>query len=366
MTIRKLIALLLFVLAQHAATAQIKLLNEPPLGYVCYRASGPLLMDGKLDEPDWNNVPWTEDFVDIEGSLQPLPHFRTRVKMLWDDDYFYIAAEMEEPHIWATFTERESVIFLENNFEVFIDPSGDTHNYYELEINALGTIWDLMLNKPYRNGGIPFSAWDVRGFRFGIHKEGTLNDPSDVDSLWVVEMAFPWKILAEAAPGKRKPQEGEQWRVNFSRVQWRLDIVDGVYQKTINPETGKPFPEYNWVWSPQWAINMHMPEYWGYVQFSEVKAGQGTVSFVRNPEEEIKYLLRELYYLQHNFFRENNRFAQNLGELPGEKTHIFESHNIIFDAAQSRFRLSIAYDAHTKWHISEDSYIWRTQDTPQN
>ena len=56
--------------------------------------------------------------------------------MLWDDQFFYVGAELEEPHVWATLTERDSVIFHDNDFEVFIDPDGDTHLYYELEMNA--------------------------------------------------------------------------------------------------------------------------------------------------------------------------------------------------------------------------------------
>jgi hypothetical protein len=117
---------------------------------------------------------------------------RTRAKILWDDQYLYIGAELEEPHIWATYTQNESVIFHENNFEIFIDPSGDTHNYYELEINALGTRWDLLLTRPYRNGGLPITAWDIAGLKTGIHLAGTINQPADTDTLWSVEIALPW------------------------------------------------------------------------------------------------------------------------------------------------------------------------------
>lgn len=352
------IALTILLLSE--ALPQIKLLEQPPLHYIAYRTHAPLEMDGILNEADWQNAPWTEDFTDIEGPGMPKPLHRTRVKMLWDDDYFYIAAELEEPHIWATFTERESIIFHENNFEVFIDPSGDTHNYYELEINALGTIWDLLLTKPYRNGGLPFSAWDIRGFKFGIHKQGTINDPSDIDTMWTVEMAFPWKILAEAAPGKQKPSDGDQWRVNFSRVQWKLDIVDGAYQKTIDPETGQPYPEFNWVWSPQWAINMHKPEYWGYVQFSDIPAGTGTEAFRPHPDTHIRYLLRELYVLQMRYRHEHGHFAKNLEELQPENPAIFKEIQPAFDVAQTRFMISApSYNGHSYWHITEDSRIWK-------
>lgn len=345
---------------------QIKLLEEPPLHYVCYRASGPMVMDGKLDEASWQHVPWTEDFIDIEGPHMPLPYQRTRAKMLWDDDYLYIAAELHEDHIWATFTERESIIFHENNFEVFIDPGGDTHNYYELEINALGTIWDLMLTKPYRNGGLPINAWDISGFKKGIHLRGTINDPSDTDTLWIVEMAFPWRILSEAAPQKRKPHAGEHWRINFSRVQWQLDIVDGAYEKRINPETGQAYPEHNWVWSPQWAIDMHRPEYWGYLQFSDIIAGEGTEEFVTNPDAEIKYLLRELYYLQKAYMIKHEQFAENLKLLEPEKPDLFARLNIDFDVARQCYTLSAtSNDGKRTWHIRHDSRLWMTQKTPR-
>jgi len=117
----------------------------PPKGYVCYRATTPVKIDGRLDKPVWQAAPWSDSFVDIEGDAKPRPRFRTRVKMLWDDNYFYIGAELEEPHVWATLTEHDSVIFNDNDFEVFIDPNGDNHEYYEFEINALGTGWDLLL-----------------------------------------------------------------------------------------------------------------------------------------------------------------------------------------------------------------------------
>ena len=121
--------------------------------YIAYRLTERLEVDGKLAETSWGMAPWSEPFVDIEGAAKPAPRFRTRVKMLWDDAFFYIGAELDEPHVWATLTEHDSVIYHDNDFELFVDPDGDTHEYYELEINALGTVWDLFLMKPYRDGG---------------------------------------------------------------------------------------------------------------------------------------------------------------------------------------------------------------------
>ncbi|MPY88409.1 MAG: carbohydrate-binding family 9-like protein [Luteitalea sp.] len=293
--------------------ADFETLPFAPRQAICYRAPSRMTLDGQLDEAAWRAAPWSDPFVDIEGHGRP--RFRTRAKMLWDDEHFYIAAELEEPDIWGTLTERDSVIFRDNDFEVFIDPDGETHAYYELEVNALGTVWDLMLLQPYRDGGPPIDAWDIPGLRVGIDLRGTINRPGDRDEGWVVEMAIPWKALREAAPGRRPPRNGDQWRLNFSRVQWRTDVKNGTYVKRLDPSTGKPLPEDNWVWSPQGAINMHMPERWGVVQFSGMHAGRTTTPFVEDPNDRVKWALRRLYYRQRQFRAAHGRYAADLSAL---------------------------------------------------
>jgi hypothetical protein len=245
-----------------------------PRSYICYRTADPLAIDGRLDEPAWLAAEWSAEFVDIEGDAKPAPEWRTRLKMLWDDEYLYIGAEMEEPHLWATLTERDAIIYRDNDFEVFIDPDGDGRNYYELEINTLGTVFDLFLPKPYREGGSAVIDWDIEGLKSAVTIQGTLNDSSDRDEGWTVELAIPWSALAEHASEGRAPRDGEEWRVNFSRVQWNLEAIEGGYRKIMDPETGKPVPEMNWVWSPQGAVNMHIPEMWGTVRFREALADE--------------------------------------------------------------------------------------------
>jgi hypothetical protein len=246
------------------AGISLLLAPAPPETYIAYKTSSAINIDGVIDDLAWGAAPWTSEFVDIEGSAKPKPPLRTRAKLLWDENYLYIAAELEEPHVWATLTERDAVIFHDNDFEVFIDPDGDTLNYYELEINALGTVWDLFLTKPYRAGGVPLNAWDIRGLKSAVHIQGSLNDPANRDRGWSIELALPWKVLAEAAPERRAPEAGETWRLNFSRVQWDTDVVDGRYVKLKQPE-------HNWVWSPQGEINMHIPERWGFIRFAPPK-----------------------------------------------------------------------------------------------
>jgi len=228
-------------------------------------------MDGTLMGGAWSALPWTDDFVDITGDPDLAPHFRTRARMGWDESFLYVGAELEDPQVWGTLTERNAVIYEDNDFEVFLDPDGDGRNYYEFEINALGTIWELSLPKPYREGGEPVLGCNLPGLHSGVHVRGHLNDPSTVDEGWSVAIAFPWAGLAPYA-GDRPcpPRTGDEWRINFSRVQWRHEVVDGAHVRV--PPHGTPrvegeHPEDNWVWSPQGEIDMHLPSRWGRLVF---------------------------------------------------------------------------------------------------
>ncbi|MDP8232970.1 MAG: carbohydrate-binding family 9-like protein [Candidatus Zophobacter franzmannii] len=311
------------IFAEEAWTDYIPLpeLGYGPLKYQCQKTDVALNIDGKIDEKAWDKVEWTEKFVDIEGSLKPEPTYKTNVKMLWDDKYFYFACAMVEPHIWAKLKERDSVIFFDNDFEIFIDPDSDTKNYYEFEMNAFNTVWDLLLISAYRDPGPnAIDSWDIQGLKSAVHIDGTLNDPSDIDNGWSVEVAIPWKVLEECAQGA-PPKPGDVWRVNFSRVEWDTDIVDGDYIK-------RKAPEHNWVWSAQGLINMHYPELWGFVEFHD-----GPKTVLKKDYyilERIKWQLRRLYYKQYTYRLKNKQYTDipvEMGlivsrEFPPPRIHI--------------------------------------------
>jgi hypothetical protein len=331
-----------------------------PRHAICYRTASRPTVDGKLEEAAWRAAPWSDPFVDIEGHRRP--HLRTRVKMLWDDESFYFGAELEEPEIWATLTERDSVIFHDNDFEVFIDPDGDTHAYFELEVNAFGTVWDLMLLQPYRDGGPAIHAWDIAGLQVGVDVLGTINRPGDRDDGWTVEIAIPWKILREAAPGRTAPRAGDQWRVNFSRVEWQVDVSQGAYRKRLDAKTGKPLPEDNWVWSPQGAIDMHMPERWGVVQFSDAPAGTRITPFVENANERVKWALRRLYYRQRQFRAAHGRYATDLGALDVASIQVEGlAFRPIMQVTDSLYEIRANGFDDAVVHIRQDGKMWLTR-----
>lgn len=323
-----------------------------PEGYVCYRAAGEICIDGKVSESDWSQAPWTDEFVDIEGDLKPLPRYRTRVKMLWDENYFYIAAEMEEPDLWATYRERDSVIYHENDFEVFIDPDGDNHEYYELEINALGTEWDLLLVKPYRDGGPAIHGWDIAGLKTAVALQGTINDASDRDQGWTVEIAFPWTALAEAAHRSCPPEPGDRWRVNFSRVQWKLNATDEGYAKRKDP-SGKALPENNWVWSPQGLIAMHYPEMWGFVEF----AGSSG-DFELTSIDHTRWLLCRLYYAQRIYHEDYGSYTESFESLGIDLFNYEKPGPPSLTITPSGFEILVFDTQGGAHHIDESGHIW--------
>lgn len=346
--------LLLFM--STAVSAQEILRDFDPKTYIVYRAQDSLLIDGKADERYWQQASWTDDFVDIEGNNQPVPRFRTRAKMLWDDRYFYFLAELEEPHIWATLRQRDTVIFYDNDFEIFIDPDGDTHRYYEFEMNAYNTIWDLLLITPYRDhANAVLNDWDMRGIKTAVGIHGTINDPSDKDEKWIVEIALPWESLKEQAPNRRRPESGEYWRVNFSRVEWQVDVVEGKYVKRTDPESGKKLREDNWVWSPQGTINMHRPETWGFVLFSDQNPAKSSEAFDIPAHEYVKWELRKLYYAQREYYRQNKTYAEELTDLNAElpdKAEMIKSpggYTILLPEVATR----------TFWYIDEQGHTWK-------
>ncbi len=331
-----------------------------PERYIAYRTPAPLEIDGHLDEPAWEAASWTANFVDIEGNGGPTPRFRTRVKMLWDDVNLYVATELEEPHVWGTLVERDAVIFYDNDFEIFIDPDGDTHHYYELEINALGTLWDLFLVKPYRDGGPAINGWYIRDLQAAVWVDGTLNRPADQDRGWTVEVAIPWAALAEAADRPSPPEPGDQWRVNFSRVEWRTDAVDGSYVVRKDTLPGRTRPEDNWVWSPQGLIDMHYPEMWGLVQFAASEVGSGIEAFEERPEDRARWFLRQVYYAERRWHTRHGRYSADIDALGLHSPDLegFDE-SLMLDATPTLFEARLRDTLGGFLRISQDGRVWR-------
>ena len=329
-----------------------------PNSYICQRAGSLVNVDGILSDEEWSQIEWTDYFQDIEGEGHATPRYKTRAKMMWDDSCLYVAAELEEPNVWANIHKRDAVIFYDNDFEVFIDPDGDTHNYYELEVNALATAWDLLLTKPYRDHGHPIDSWDITDLKVGVSIDGSINNPDDKDRGWTVEIAIPFKVLTECLPNEGAPLTGDYWRINFSRVEWKVRVDNDHYVKLTDPKTGKSLPEDNWVWSPQDHINMHMPEYWGFIYFTDKKAQNSGSEFSLPEYEKTKWLLRNVYYQQVAYHEQFGYYAKTLSELG--ILNSFKLKNLPTPGLEKTIRGYDAFlpaDENKYWIINEDGEI---------
>lgn len=284
-----------------------------PQAYMCNHIDTSLmLIDGLSAENAWKDAAWSRSFVDIEGVHMTAPYHNTKVKMIWDDVNLYVFAQMSEDHLVATLKNHDDIIYRDNDFEIFVDLDGDTHNYCEIEVNLYNSVLDLFMAAPYRNGGPLVMDWTCRGLETAVSYQGTLNDPSDIDEGWAVEMAIPWTSFSMHYK-PNLPSAGDFVHVNFSRVQWGYDVVDGAYVKRKDAE-GKQLPEHNWVWSEQGKINMHMPEMWGHVFLSP----DSDAVMPEMEGEQERWILRQMYYAQRSARSETGYFISSIDEFGTE------------------------------------------------
>lgn len=257
--------------------------------YICYRTADKILIDGNLEENCWHCCQKSPPFGDIVDGKPGF--FHTQAALLWDEKYLYVAFWIQEPFLTAELTEQDSLIYSENDVEIFIAAD---HCYYEFEINALGTIYEAFFidqkafftlgfhenpdfdmkkqrvdilggfqdanrfHPPNPNIRWVFRDWDYKGLKTGVNLRGTLNDNSDFDEGWTVEVAFPWATMSQIIPDKTfPPKEGDMIRMDFSRFE-RL-FVNG---KELEPHPG-------WTWTPHGKYDSHLPEKFTKIYFSE-------------------------------------------------------------------------------------------------
>jgi hypothetical protein len=271
---------------QESQDAHTLNLPEPP-EYMCRRTEGPITVDGRLDEASWRKARWMGPFVDMEKGTKV--QYDTRVAFLWDDDALYTGFRCEEPDVFGVETKRDGSVGADQDFEVFILGEG---TYYELEMNALNTIYEVFwtsvgplieqrnvaaLDRLFRTQRFIFGGigddydmrhgsfdWDFPGLQTAIYVDGSLNWHQDRDRGWSGELVFPWKGWGDLAQGVRSipPKEGDIWRIGCSRVEHGRDAQGHV------------------VWGRDWSIaqhgkiQMHVPHRWPYVIFTKEVVGQ--------------------------------------------------------------------------------------------
>lgn len=220
---------------------------------VINRPDSAIRIDGRLDEPAWQNATEFGDFSFpwwTSGKKE-----QTVARMLWDDEFLYVAYQCDDAHVSAEQTEHDSRVYLDDCVELFTAPNPQRpSDYFNIEMNVNAAI----LDRHHPNGpGTPETPnWNSQGVQIATTVNGTLNDDSDTDQGWILEVAIPFTNF-EHVTGRAHPQDGDVWHLNLNRLGGRT-----------NPQHSQ--------WSPGRTEKpaFHRPEFFGRVTFSARSSAQ--------------------------------------------------------------------------------------------
>jgi hypothetical protein len=271
-----LFALILIGVASGAEPPEFPCRESEIARYNAFRAGAPIVIDGRLDEPAWKVAPRSPRFVDIITGNRAIHD--TQAAVLWDDENLYVGFWIEEPFVQAKYTNHNDPIYYDNDVEVFI---AGQDAYYEFEVNAFNTVYEAFFiwNDAYpgfkglpefaedklkvfngvgfkthpRGGRLGAFDWTLQGKKSAVAIDGTINDHRDRDRGWTVELAFPWKEMAELSKSL-PPSHGDVLRMDFSRFN---------SYKAAAPDNDSG----GWVWSRHGIWDSHIPECFARVRF---------------------------------------------------------------------------------------------------
>ncbi|NUO82060.1 carbohydrate-binding family 9-like protein [candidate division KSB1 bacterium] len=217
--------------------------------YICKRIARPLILTGKVDDPLWQAAP----LVNLHDALTGAPgRFATTVRALYDAEYLYVAFACEDDYVWGTITAHDGPIYEEECVEVFINPAHAAHQYYEINVSPRNVVFDaciLNARTPAQPSGsfLGLQEWHAEGLRTAVHIEGELNRPGKAKG-WSAEFAIPFRALIGAPHVPPKP--GDEWRVNFYRIDTPLHAKSELY-----------------AWSATGLPTFHLPWRFGTLRF---------------------------------------------------------------------------------------------------
>ena len=217
--------------------------------YTCRKTVEPITIDGHLTEGIWSQLESVGDFTLGDGT--EAPQLPTEVKMCWDESNLYLAFVAVDTDIWGKMRERDDPIYQEEVVEAFLCSGGDVTRYFEFEFSPHNVVFDAKIECPESGDRREMTAdvgWDCAGLQSAVQVVGSLDDSSDVDERWTVEVALPFASIGRDG---KPPVDGEEWRGNF----YRIDQAGG--------------GEFS-CWSPTLVLppNFHVPARFGRLRFS--------------------------------------------------------------------------------------------------
>ncbi len=166
-----------------------------------------ITIDGKVDEEVWHETPALSFFVPV--THEPATT-QTEGRILWDETHLYVSFIAEDGDLRAEETRRNHPVHLDDVLEFFFQVQGEEEYYYNIEINALGTVLDS-------RGGNP-QGFDFENLRHALELRGTLNDTTERDEGWSLEVAIPFSDIVEL--DGNPPQPGDRWKFHMSRYDY--------------------------------------------------------------------------------------------------------------------------------------------------
>lgn len=201
---------------------------SPVPAWNCVYTTGTITIDGRVEEDAWRGAPVLSFFVPITHAPATTA---TEGRILWDDQHVYISFVAEDADLRAAETERDQPVYVDDVLEFFFQVQGEEHFYYNIEINALGTVFDARRAHPRQ--------FDFQGLRHAVQLRGTLNDASDRDEGWSLEIAIPFADIVEL--GGRAPTVGDRWRFHLSRYDYDDRFEEGYELSSTAPLTRRSF-----------------------------------------------------------------------------------------------------------------------------
>jgi len=159
------------------------------------RTNQEMNIDGKASEAAWKNAESRtfEYFYRIENASD---RQQTSFRMLWDEENLYVLFECEDQYITARETKRDAQPYFDDCAEIFLIPvpeALDMHLGFELNLYKASNDF-VFLNDFHGAENAMVKSWDP-DFKVGVTVDGSINDNSDIDRGWSMEMAIPLSLF---------------------------------------------------------------------------------------------------------------------------------------------------------------------------
>jgi predicted phosphodiesterase len=198
-------------------------LFAPPVVIAKFK-NGEIKIDGIFDEPDWKTAYAIDNLKYRNGDE---PEIKTNIKILYDKDYLYIAAKMDEPNpenLHSTAVPPIPFTWNDDDIELFFDTEQTQKDYTRLFQNSAGIRFNSL------------QRW-VADKYFQSKYTSKIVISGDA---WFLEMQIPWSDIDL----KEGPQSGEEWGINVGRNRQQSEQKEMI-----------------------WSGNLYQPQRYGILRF---------------------------------------------------------------------------------------------------